>query len=175
MFVLIDLCVFALLFLTFVVEQSAQPAVFAQSRAMLDAPLGLANTIVLLTSSWFMALAVHAAREGAQVWASRFVVLAISTGVMFVGIKSAEYAAKFADGISPVTNDFFMYYFIITFIHFFHVIAGIAVLSAVLLKVRRGGYGAGRSKGIETAATYWHMVDLLWVMLFPLLYLAEWR
>lgn len=173
-FVLIDMSVFALLFLSYVLERVNQPALFARSQQVLDVRLGLINMVVLLTSSWLVALAVHAARENRQKLAARFLSLAFVCGLTFAVIKVFEYTLKFQAGISMLTNDFFMFYFIMTFIHFLHVLAGMVVLAIMAMKARRGGYGGEEHvQGLEVGATYWHMVDLLWVMLFPLLYMAN--
>lgn len=171
-FILVDLIFFALLFLSFVIERSGKAALFAASQRTLNFELGLVNTLILLTSSWFVVLAVEAARAGRQTWVPRFLALAIACGLGFVAIKIVEYSAKFSAGITPLTNDFFMFYFLVTFIHFMHVIAGTGVLTFVAFRARRGAYQPGQVQGIEMAAIYWHMVDLLWVMLFPLIYLS---
>ena len=172
-FVLIDMSVFGLLFLVYALTRYDQPALFAKSQQALDVVLGLVNMVVLLTSSWFVALAVQCARANQNIQTTVMLVLGMLCGLIFAVIKIVEYTTKLNAGISMLTNDFFMYYYILTFIHFMHVLAGVVVLGVMAAKVRRGGYGAGNTQGIETGATYWHMVDLLWVMLFPLLYMAS--
>lgn len=172
-FISVDLIFFTLLFLSFVIERAGKPALFAASQQKLNVELGLVNTLILLTSSWLVVLAVEAARAGGQAAIPRFLALAILCGLGFIGIKIFEYSAKFSAGISPLTNDFFMFYFLVTFFHFMHVIAGTGVLTFVGIRARRGAYRPGRVLGIEMAAIYWHMVDLLWVMIFPLIYLSS--
>lgn len=174
-FVLADMGFFALLFLSYVLEQSSHAEIFTQSQRTLNVGLGLTNTLILLSSSWFVALAVHATRNKQQKWVTRFLFLAILCGLSFVTIKIVEYNAKFRAGISILTNDFYMLYFAITTLHLLHVIVGTVVLIIITNKAKRGGYHPGNTLGIETGATYWHMVDLLWVMIFPLFYLASWR
>lgn len=172
-FVTVDLVFFALLFLSFVIERAKKPELFAAAQRQLDIELGLVNTLILLTSSWLVVLAVEAARHGRQTAVPRLLAPAIACGLTFAAIKITEYSAKLGAGITPLTNDFFMFYFITTFVHFMHVVAGTTALAFVTVRARRGVYGPGRARGIEMAATYWHMVDLLWVMLFPLIYLSS--
>lgn len=172
-FILVDLIFFAMLFLSFVMERSGKAALFAASQKTLNFELGLVNTLILLTSSWLVVLAVEAARAGKQKMVPRFLMLAIACGLAFIAIKIFEYSAKFSVGISMLTNDFFMFYFLVTGIHFVHVIAGTGVLTFIVHRAKSGAYQPGQVQGIEMAAVYWHMVDLLWVMLFPLIYLSS--
>jgi nitric oxide reductase NorE protein len=172
-FVLMDMGFFAMLFLSFVLERAKQPVLFAASQAHLNVSLGLFNMLVLLTSSWFVAMAVHAVRLGRSRQASYLLLAGLACGLVFAAVKVVEYGQKFSAGITPLTDGFFMLYFVMTFLHCLHVIAGVVVLAILALKTRKGVYGVGRAAGIEMGATYWHMVDLLWIMLFPLLYMAK--
>lgn len=174
-FALIDMTFFGLLFTAYVIEQAGARAAFAAGQATLDVPLGLLNTVVLLTSSWLVALAVAAVREDDVAAARVPLRCAIACGVAFGVSKAVEYAAKIGAGISPLAGDFFLFYFVITFVHLVHVLAGTVVLLVMEGKVRAGGIRAGRVSALESSATYWHMVDLLWVMIYPLLYLVRWR
>jgi len=76
-------------------------------------------------------------------------------------------------GVTLRTNDFYLFYISLTFFHFMHVIMGMVILAAVALKARRGGYSANEHTGVETGASYWHMVDLVWLILFPLVYVMH--
>lgn len=172
-FILLDMGFFAVLFLAYVLERAKQPALFATSQDQLNLGLGLFNMLVLLTSSWFAALAVHGVRQGRDRLASRLLAGALLCGLVFAVVKLVEYGQKFSAGITPLTDGFFMLYFSLTFFHFLHVIVGILVLTVLALKTAKGAYGPGRATGIEMGATYWHMVDLLWIMLFPLIYMAN--
>lgn len=172
-FVLVDLIYFALLFLSFVIERSGQAELFATSRHKLDIELGLVNTLLLLTSSWLVVLAVKAARAGEKVWISRFLMLAIILGLSFTAIKFTEYRSMFSAGYTAQTNDFFMFYFLVTAIHLVHVVAGMVVLTVISIRGRHGNHQSGHVKSVEIAAIYWHVVDLLWVMIFPLIYLSS--
>lgn len=88
-------------------------------------------------------------------------------------VKGFEYAAKFGAGINLSTNTFYMFYLSLTFFHFMHVILGMVILVALWWKTRQGAYGPGNMNGIESGAAYWHMVDLVWIVLFPLVYVMH--
>ena len=94
-------------------------------------------------------------------------------GGIFLVIKLFEFHAKFSAGISLSTNTFYMFYLSLTIFHFMHVILGMVILSAVMLKAKGGGYSVENHVGVETGASYWHMVDLLWIILFPLVYVIH--
>lgn len=172
---MIDMSFFGLLFLAYVIQQSHAPAVFATSQTTMDLRLGVINTIVLLTSSWLVALAVDAVRRDDLRAARVALPLAAACGAAFGVVKVVEYSHKITAGYSLETNDFFLFYFVITFIHLLHVLVGTVVLSIMTRKAHVGALGPGRSTGLENAATYWHMVDLLWIMIFALIYLVRWR
>jgi nitric oxide reductase NorE protein len=174
-FVLVDMTFFGLLFVAYVVQQAHERELFAASQAALDIRLGLVNTVVLLTSSWFVALAVAAARGDDRRATNILLVLAIACGIGFTISKAVEYTAKIRSGYSMLTDDFFMFYFVITALHLLHVVAGTVVLLVMARKARAGTIGPTRMLALESSATFWHMVDLLWVMIFPLLYLVRWR
>jgi len=172
-FILADMAMFGMFFLVFTLGRAENPALFETSRQHLNANLGLANTLILLTSSWMMVQAVHAARHQDRARTIRFLTLTILIGSGFAVTKIVEYAAKAKAGISMLTNDFFMYYFVYTGIHFVHFLMGIAALAVTLSKARRDTLDHRYRIWIESVGCYWHMVDLLWVMLFPLLYLQR--
>jgi nitric oxide reductase NorE protein len=94
-------------------------------------------------------------------------------GAVFVAVKLGEYAHHFGEGVTLSTNTFYMFYLSLTFFHFMHVLMGMVILAAVALKARRGGYSVANHTGVETGASYWHMVDLVWLILFPLIYVMR--
>lgn len=167
-FIAADCAGFAIFFMVFMSERMKHPALFDASARALDIRLGVANTLIMLTSSWLVALGVTAADKGRFDTARRLLIAGLVVGSGFGIVKIAEYHAKLAVGITPATNDFFMFYFILTGIHFLHYAIGLAVLVAMIAALSRGGRGAA---WIESGALYWHMVDLLWLFLFPMLYL----
>ncbi|WP_205698778.1 cytochrome c oxidase subunit 3 family protein [Conexibacter sp. SYSU D00693] len=171
--VLGDMLVFAVLFGVFLVARSEDPAVFAASREELTQGFGAVNVVVLLTSSLLVALAVRSMRRGARAPAARMFVGAAACAAVFLTIKGIEYADKVAGGHDPGTNDFFMYFFILTGIHAAHVVLGMVALVVLWRIALRATAKPGDQRAVEVGATFWHMVDLLWVVLFPLLYLAS--
>ena len=173
LFVLADMSMFGLFFSSFVYERLKNVSLFNSSQEALDSNLGAINTLVLLTSSWFVVLAVQAIKRDKISCAPKFLLLAFFCGGVFVAIKFYEYGAKFKAGISMLTNDFYMFYFVLTGIHFIHVIAGMIVLIIIWRNAGKGQYKSTSRRGLESGATYWHMVDLLWIMIFPLLYLMR--
>jgi len=166
-----DLVLFSLLFAVFLSMRAEQPVLFEEGRAQLDQGWGLVNTLLMLTSSWFVATAIRAARmqmTGAVVGCFG---AALACGLGFVVVKFFEYGAKLSVGITLTTNDFFMLYFIYTGIHLLHVTIGIGVLTFLILYARGGDFTGARMRNVESGASFWHLVDLLWIVLFALLYL----
>jgi nitric oxide reductase NorE protein len=172
-FILADMGVFALLFLLFTLGRAGDVALYERSRHALSAQLGLANTLILLTSSWTMVQAVHSARLGERARTMRFLAVTMVVGAGFAISKGFEYAGKAKAGLSMLTNDFFMYYFALTGLHFLHFAIGMAAIAVTLAKVRSEPSDGRLRVWIESVGCYWHMVDLLWIVLFPLLYLQR--
>lgn len=177
-FVAGDLLVFTLFFVLIALGNGDQAEVFARSRQSLELWIGMVNTLLLLTGSWFVATAVERCREQEQGRdsadvrkAAPWFALGILTGVLFVANKSFEWGIKIANGITPATNDFFMYFFVFTGIHLFHVLIGLGVLIGIRRLSQREQIDARAMRTIESGATFWHLVDLLWIVLFALFYL----
>jgi nitric oxide reductase NorE protein len=168
-----DSVIFAILFMSFMQARVQDPAVFEASRQTLNMNLGGIDTLILLTSSWSVALAVQAMKRDQIDREPRLLLGGAVTGLMFVVSKSIEYFEKFAHGITPGTNPFFMWYFTLTGIHLLHVIFGSSLLTYLWIRSRRGTYDHLHRAVPESVASYWHLVDLLWVVLFPLLYLMK--
>jgi nitric oxide reductase NorE protein len=172
-FVLADMTVFAVLFGSFIVGRHHNPALFEASRHTLNPNFGGINTLILVTSSWFAALALDSVRKSRFATAQCFIGGAFVCGVAFMVSKGIEYTEKLNAGISILTNDFFMYYFTLTGIHLFHVVAGNVVLLVLWFMARSRSFDPERPVVLECGGIYWHMVDLLWIILFPLLYLVR--
>jgi nitric oxide reductase NorE protein len=168
-----DSVIFAILFGSFMQARMQDPAVFEASRHTLNMNLGGIDTLILLTSSWSVALAVQAMKRDQIDREPRLLLGGAVTGLMFVVSKSIEYFEKFAHGITPGTNAFFMWYFTLTGIHLLHVVFGTSLLTYLWIRSRRGTYDHLHRAVPESVASYWHLVDLLWVVLFPLLYLMK--
>jgi nitric oxide reductase NorE protein len=140
---------------------------------MLHLYLGVLNTLVLITSSYFMARAVVATRHHVQAQVVRNLSLALGIGSIFAVVKVFEYGSLFSSGISPVTNDFFMYYFVLTALHGMHYLGGMVALLITRVRARKHGLNAGYTRWIESVGVYWHMVDIVWIFLFPMLYMLR--
>ena len=172
-FIIAELMMFGAFFVAYIVNRAGETALFNASQQSLDRKLGIINTVFLVTSSWVVALGVRAARENRLASVPRFLALAIALGIAFMVVKFVEYSAKFEAGITMTTNTFYMFYFCLTMIHFLHVIAGTVILIVLWTNARGGAYHSHATKGLEAGASYWHMVDLLWIFLFSLLYLLR--
>jgi nitric oxide reductase NorE protein len=168
-----DLCLFAVIFLLFMTARIHSPALFGRSRGTLHLGLGLLNTLVLITSSYFMARAVVATRHRVRSQVVRNLSLAVGIGSIFALVKVFEYGSLFGAGISPVTDNFFMYYFVLTGLHLVHYLGGIVALVVTLVRARKVQLDAGYTRWTESVGVYWHMVDLLWIFLFAMLYLLR--
>lgn len=139
------------------------PAGFADAQAMLDGRMAALNTVVLVTSGLLAARAERAAAAGNRRGARRGLMLAALGGVIFLVVKAVEYAHDLSAGIGIDTHPFFTFYFLLTGFHAAHVIAGVAVLALVAIRARPDAVQAG--------AMFWHMVDLVWVLILPPIYL----
>jgi nitric oxide reductase NorE protein len=169
-FIFGDLLVFAAFFITYAVERRGKLELFTSSQALLDRQLGLLNTLLLLTSSWCVAQAVSAVRRE-DPRARPLIGGAILLGLGFVAVKFFEYGAKISAGITLNTNSFFIYYYMFTAIHLIHVLIGLGVLTLIFSRFDRSGHYRADVALIEGGGAFWHLVDLLWIVLFALLYL----
>ena len=171
--ILAELLTFALLFGSFAFARVFQPEVFRSSQATLDLSKGAINTLLLITASWCAAHAVHATRrsEGAQ--GARWLLGALAAGLGFLALKVTEYTDKVAAGYDLSTNTFYMFYWFLTGFHALHVTVGLIFFALLWRPTRQGRYNAGNGHSLETGAVFWHMVDLLWIVLFPLVYVMR--
>jgi nitric oxide reductase NorE protein len=175
-FILLDMLIFAEMFGIYGWYRAEHPELFRTSQEALNPLYGLAYTLLLLSSSWCVVMAVSAARRGLVALSSRLVLWGLALGAAFAAIKIVEYSGKLSSGITPLTNDFFMFYFVLTFVHLLHASVGLGVLAYMRAQIRGltlspAGDDQKRMRMIETSAVYWHMVDLLWIVLFALFYL----
>ncbi len=169
-----DMALFLLLFGGFMIERAKQVDLFRESSDSLHVYIGLINTLILLTSSIAVALAVRAVRIRASAWAPLLSWAALICALAFVFNKYLEWGDLIRAGVVPTTNDFYLWYFIMTGVHLAHVLVGTCVLVYLIKLTQRARQGEAVSfVGMECGASYWHMVDLLWVILFPLLYLMR--
>jgi cytochrome c oxidase subunit 3 len=177
-----EVLLFAGLFLGYTVYRHFYHEAFHECSRSLSLALGTTNTVVLITSSLTVALAYHAIKQGKEKVAALLLVFTILCAFAFLGIKAMEYAHKFEVGelpgkwyhaeiTAPGANLYFTIYFLATGLHAFHVIVGMSVLLWVLKGVVQGKYGPRNYVAVELGGLYWHLVDLVWIFLFPLLYL----
>jgi cytochrome c oxidase subunit III len=200
LFLLTEIMFFGGLFFAYLLYRNWYYDAFVSASNSINMWLGLINTIVLIGSSFTMAMGVWSAEVRNQKLLRLFLALTILLGFVFLGIKSVEYAEKFQEhhvpGTSfdihdfvhpkpgtdekPLTVDmanhtqiFFSLYFAMTGVHALHMIIGIAILFVLLWKARTGIYTTGYVQPIENFGLYWHFVDIVWIFLFPLLYLIN--
>lgn len=172
-FIFAELLAFGVLFVSYGIVRVKHLALFNEMQLTLDRQSGAINTLLLITASWCVARGVTAIGAGRQQASARWQAAGILAGLGFIAVKCLEYADKFAAGIDLETNLFYMFYLSLTMFHFLHVVFGLVILVYVWRKTCRGGYSAGNHGGMETGASYWHMVDLVWIVLFPLLYVMR--
>lgn len=172
-FILAELSVFAAFFGAYAFTRMNNVALFNEFQLHLDRHAALINTLALITSSYFVVRAVSAIRENNSEHCFRWLLAAMGMGGVFLVVKVGEYAHHFGQGINLSTNTFYMFYLSLTAFHFMHVLMGMVILAAVAIKAKRGGYSADEHTGVETGASYWHMVDLVWLILFPLVYVMR--
>ncbi|MGR0188825.1 cytochrome c oxidase subunit 3 family protein [Azospirillum aestuarii] len=158
-----ELAAFGAMFIGFAVTRALDPAIFDASQAQLDRLLGGVNTMVLVTSGWLVAVAVRRRASGLS---HRPLMLgAMALGGVFLAVKAVEYGDKIGRGLTLETNSFFQLYYLLTGFHAMHVAAGIVILGIVTWW--------DSLENLETGAAFWHMVDLIWVLLYPIVYLLR--
>jgi nitric oxide reductase NorE protein len=172
-FILAELLVFAAFFAVYAFTRAHHVELFNTYQRTLDTNAAMINTLALITSSYFVMRAVAAIREDKARLCVRWTIAAILMGVLFIAIKSGEYAQHYASGVNLRTNTFYMFYLSLTFFHYMHVLMGMIILGAVAIKAGKGAYSADEYTGVETGASYWHMVDIVWLILFPLVYIMR--
>ncbi len=186
-FLATEVLFFGGLFLGYTIYRFTYGQVFMETSRKLDVILGGTNTAVLLISSLLMALAVRAAKLGQRRSLVRLLIGTALLGCVFMSIKAVEYHKDFVEHLVPGTNFqwagadrhnaelFFWIYFAMTGLHAIHVTVGIGVLLVLALLAWRGKFERGNYNSVEIAGLYWHFVDIVWVFLFPLLYLVGHR
>jgi cytochrome c oxidase subunit 3 len=191
-FLLTEIMFFGGLFLLYTIYRLKFPEAFIHASQQLDIWLGLVNTLVLIGSSFTMALGVHAAAAGARRATVQWLLATVVLGTAFLGIKAVEYEHKFEHHLVPGQGRFdtseerhfsdeerggaemyFSLYFAMTGLHATHMVLGIPVLFVLAVMAHRGAFGPGYYTPVELFGLYWHFVDIVWIFLFPLLYLIE--
>ncbi|MFV8343720.1 cytochrome c oxidase subunit 3 [Flavobacterium sp. XS2P39] len=168
--IFLELITFGMALLAFVYYGKVQPELFHQSRLQLNTTFGAINTIFLLTSGFFMANAVHEFKENDRKRSALYFKLTMLGGTLFLIVKGVEYYHKIDAGISLETNMFFTFYWMLTGFHLIHVIMGLVILIWTNYGMSRKNSDTGIDD-VEACAAFWHMCDLIWLLLFPVLYL----
>lgn len=165
-----DLLIFTALFCAFQIEAGRNPGAFAVGQSQLNMAIGLANTLILLASSWFVVGGLGRHRTQHHGRATGYLLAAILCGLAFCGLKFVEYGEKIATGSLPESSPFFMYYFALTGLHLFHVFVAIAVLGTAALWFRKPPQGRSLVM-LEAACLLWHLIDVAWLYIYGIIYL----
>jgi len=181
LFLFTELILFGGLFLLYAVYLARYPHEFAAAGRELSVVFGAVNTAVLISSSLLAAMAVTAIQRGQQDAAVRLLLGTIGCALIFLGIKYVEWSAKFSHDIFPGSQRltsgppgesvFFSLYFLTTGLHGLHVLIGGTLLGFVAVRVQQGKIDSSNYSWLENGALYWHLVDLIWIFIFPLYYL----
>lgn len=171
--VLLEMTTFAILFIGFAGAKLAQPEVFAAGQAKLALWSGAINTVLLVSASACAAWALHAVRTQRNRQGSHWLLGALALGIGFLVVKSIEYWQKWQLGLDFANNTFDMLYVMLTGFHFLHALVGCVLFALVWAPTRSGKYTPDNCSTLETVTVFWHMVDLLWMILFPLVYVLR--
>jgi len=171
--VLLEMTTFAILFIGFAGARLAQPEVFAAGQAKLALWSGAVNTVLLVSASACAAWALHAVRTRRSRQGSYWLLGALALGIGFLVVKSIEYWHKWEMGLDFAGNTFDMLYVMLTGFHFLHALVGCVLFALVWAPTRHGRYTPENCHTLETVTVFWHMVDLLWMILFPLVYVLR--
>ena len=194
-FLITEVMFFGGLFASYTVYRSFYLPDFEVGSRLLNVTIGATNTAVLLASSFTMAMAVRSAQIGRRSALSLFLILTMALGILFLGLKAVEYHVEYVEHIIPAINFapqetslrplsagalghiqmFMCFYFFMTGVHGIHMIIGIGLLLSLLIRTKRGDFASGYSAPVEVTGLYWHFVDIIWIFLFPLLYLIGGR
>jgi cytochrome c oxidase subunit 3 len=181
LFLLSEVLLFGGLFILYAVYRFKNPTEFHLAAAELNRPFGTLNTLLLITSSLTMALSISFLQKGNQRLSQVFLATTIFLGLFFLGIKYFEWSGEIHHGIYPNSPDlltrgkgevlFFGLYYSMTGLHGLHVLVGLCILVAMFLLVKNGKVGKDHFVPLENSGLYWHLVDIVWIFLFPLFYL----
>jgi nitric oxide reductase NorE protein len=172
LFILVELLTFGGAIGAFLYHMNEERQVLLESQPKLNLTIAVVNTLVLLTSGYFAALGVAEYKLGRRTTASRWTLAAAALGSVFLVLKGFEYAEKVSADLMMETNSFFAFYWALTGFHFIHVLLGISILVSTAISLRRKVVpGADVGVTPEMSASFWHLCDLIWVLIFPILYL----
>ncbi len=186
LFLCTEILMFGGLFVAYAIYKNMYPAVFLQGSTFLDWKLGALNTVVLLVSSLTMALSIYYAQKNQNKNSTLCLWLTLLCGFIFMGVKYIEYSHKLHLGLAPgqffsYTQDsvlpglalYFSFYYCMTGLHGSHVLVGMALITWLIIRSHKKHFGPSYYFPLECVGLFWHLVDLIWIYLFPILYLVE--
>jgi cytochrome c oxidase subunit III len=185
LFLVTEIMMFGGLFVAYVIFRNKHPEIFVEGSQFLDWKMGAINTAVLIFSSFTMALGIHFCQKGQQAKAVLALWTTFACGLIFMVIKYFEYSHKLHLGLkpgmffnydqaqSPLLHLYFSFYYLMTGMHGFHVLIGMGLIAWVAIRAMRGEFGPNYYTAVEGVGLFWHLVDLIWIYLFPLLYLMH--
>ncbi|MEP0007011.1 MAG: cytochrome c oxidase subunit 3 family protein [Balneola sp.] len=185
-FIVNEILFFGGLFCAYIVFRAWYPDLFTMAATKLDTTMGAVNTVVLIGSSLSVAMAIRAAQLNKTKWIKINLLITITLACVFLVIKYFEYSHKMHDGIfpgatlytyegidHPLAHVFFSIYYVMTGIHAIHIIVGIGLMIWIYIRANKNEFGSEYYTPVEMVGLYWHLVDVIWIFLFPLLYLIE--
>jgi len=186
-FLITEIMFFGGMFAAYTIYRATYPTVFAIASSSLNVTIGAVNTCVLLLSSFTMVMAVRAGQLGQKKLIIFFLILTLIFGLTFLGVKAYEWTEKYYEHHMPgqaafhlegtplqgPAKLFFSLYFAMTGLHALHMVVGVGILTWLILETRKGRYSAEYYTPVDISGLYWHFVDVIWIFLFPLLYLID--
>lgn len=168
--IFLELFTFGMALIAMVIYGKNEPVVFHNSRLLLNTTYGTINTIFLITSGFFMAQSVVSLKKVNSKRSSSYLKLTMLGGLLFLAMKSLEYYDKIEAGLTVGYNTFFTFYWMLTLFHVIHVIIGLIILGSVFVGIKNKN-STTSFEDVEASAAFWHMCDLIWLLLFPIIYL----
>lgn len=168
--IFLELITFGMALIALVYSSKQEPELFHTSRLLLNPIYGTINTLLLVTSGFFMVASVENLKAEKKQKSLRFLLATMLFGILFLTLKGVEYSSKIDDGLSIDYNLFFTFYWLLTLFHVIHVIVGIVILTAIYFGIKKEKSGTS-IEDVEASAAFWHMCDLIWLLLFPIIYL----
>ena len=168
--IFLELFTFGAALIAMAYYSNQEPELFHNSSLKLNATYGMVNTLFLLTSGFLMAISVTELKRGNKEKFKRLLVYTMLFGCLFLCLKSFEYHEKLNEGISIGSNTFFSFYWMLTLFHVIHVIVGLVILTSVYFGVKKENPNTS-IVDVEASTAFWHMCDLIWIILFPIIYL----
>ena len=168
--IFLELFTFGIALIAMVYSSKSEPEIFHSSRLLLNTSIGAINTVFIIVSGFCMAQSVAYFKNGNVKKSSLFLKLTMLGGLLFLGLKTFEYFDKIEMGYTIGYNTFFSFYWMLTLFHVIHVVVGLVILMSLQFSLNKKKASAS-IENIESSAAFWHMCDLIWVLLFPIIYL----